>query len=368
MSQDIYYQLRKRIDEYALGFPATQSGVEIKILQHLFSEAEADLYLHLSRSLEPMTVIAKRAGRSEAETAAMLEAMTAKGVTFPKILGEKKFYAAAPFMHGFFENNAWMQEDRVLAELMEAYLTKGFVPKGKALRTIPVQASVKEAKSVMPFDDVVKILQSKERIGVMPCPCNKHMQALDRACGRPTEVCIGFDFYAEYCIEGLGVGRWIDRQEAMAILKRADAAGLVHQIGGNSENTECLCNCCPDCCGSLRLIKQMPAPSKVAGSNFFAQLSREDCTSCETCIERCPMGALAMTDEGLSLNSLRCIGCGLCGTGCPAGAIALVQKDAAKPNTLPPPEKAIFMKPSLDFEADIRQWIDHSCLLQAISK
>ncbi len=357
MEENIYKKLRERIDGYALGFPSTESGVEIKILQRLFTQEEAALYMCLSTSLEPVPVIAGRAGRSEAETAAMLSAMTAKGVTFPKIVGEKKFYAAAPFMHGFFENNAWMQKDRELADLMEKYLTGGFRARGKALKTIPVNASVKEGKSVMPFDDVVKILESKERIGLMPCPCNMHLQRLDSGCTRPTEVCIGFDFYAEYCIEGLGIGRWIDRQEALAVLEKADEAGLVHQIGGNSENTECLCNCCPDCCGSLRMIKLMPAPARLTGSNFRAQLSSEACTGCETCIERCPMDALTMTDDGLHFERARCIGCGLCATGCPAGAISLVQKDADKVRTLPPPGKAIFMKSSRDFEADIEQWI-----------
>ena len=355
MQQDIYHTLRERIDEYALGFPATESGVELEILQRLFSVDEADLYLNMSRNLEPVSAIAERAGRSEDETAAMLAAMTAKGVTFPKVVGEKKFYAAAPFMHGFFENNAWMQEDRKLAELMEAYLTGEFRAKGTALRTIPVNASVKKGKSVMPFDDVAKIIASKERIGVMPCPCDRHMQTLDRGCGRPAEVCFGFDFYAEYCIDGLGVGRWIDRKEALAILEKADEAGLVHQIGGNSENIECLCNCCPDCCGSLRMIKQMPAPAKVTGSNFHAQISKDDCMNCEACIERCPMDALTMTDDGPALNNIRCIGCGLCVSGCPADAIMLVQKEKLK--TLPPPDKAIFMKPSRDFEADVKQWI-----------
>lgn len=356
MEENIYQRLRKRIDEYALGFPATESGVEIQLLQRLFTEKEAALYLCLNRSLEPVPVIAERAGLNEAETADMLEAMTKKGVTFPKIVDERKFYAAAPFMHGFFENNAWLQEDRQLAELMETYLTGGFRAKGKALRTIPVNASVKEGKSVMPFDDVVKVLESKERIGVMPCPCDKHMRMLGHECGRPAEVCLGFDFYAEYCIEGLGVGRWIDRQEALAILEKADQAGLVHQIGGNSESAECICNCCPDCCGSLRLIKKMPAPSRMTGSNFYARLSLEECTCCEACIDRCPMDALTMTDEGPSLDRMRCIGCGLCSTGCPAEAITLIQKDTEKLKTLPTPEKAIFMKPSRDFEADIEKW------------
>jgi hypothetical protein len=48
-------------------------------------------------------------------------------------------------------------------------------------------------------------------------------------------------------------------------------------------------------------------------------------------------------------------GCGR-STGCPDEAISLVQKKVDKLKTLPPPGKAIFMKPSRFFEADIRQW------------
>lgn len=357
MTQDIYQRLRERIDQYALGFPATPSGVEIKLLQHLFTEEEAKLYLHLSRRLEPVTAIAERAGRSASQTEAMLAAMTAKGTTFPKISDGRKFYAAAPFMHGFFENNAWMQEDRELAQLMEAYLTGGFKAKGKALRTVPVNASLKEPKTVMLFDDVVKIVKSKERIGVMPCPCAKHLRTMgNHHCERPDEVCLGFDFYAEYCIEGLGVGRWIDQEEALAILEKADRAGLVHQTGGTSLSTECLCNCCPDCCSSLRLIKQLPAPSRVAGTNYHACLDEDACVRCEACLERCPMDALTMTGDGVRVNGARCIGCGLCSTGCPYGAIVLTRKEEDRLTTPPPPEKYIFMKSSKDFEDDLKPW------------
>ena len=357
MPQDIYQKLRERIDEYALGFPTTPSGVEIKLLQRLFTEEEAELYLHLTRRLEPAEAAAGRTGCSVEKATEILEAITAKGATFPKFAGDKKLYAAAPFMHGIFENNAWLQEDRELAELMDAYLTGGFRAKGKALRTIPVNASIKEQKTVALFDDAVRIIESKERIGVAPCACNKHMQTLDKDCGRPNEVCIAFDFYAEYLVDGLGVGRWIDREEALAILQKADEAGLVHQTGGDNLSTEALCNCCPDCCTSLRTIRMFSSPAKIAGSNYHAQLSEDDCTQCGTCIDRCPMEALTMTDDGLSLDLKRCIGCGLCTTGCPVGSISLVQNDPEKLTGPTPPDKTIFMRPSREFEKDARQWM-----------
>ena len=42
MPSRIYYDLRKQLDEYSVGFPETESGVEMKILEKLFSEDEAE--------------------------------------------------------------------------------------------------------------------------------------------------------------------------------------------------------------------------------------------------------------------------------------------------------------------------------------
>ncbi|MBN1532766.1 MAG: 4Fe-4S binding protein [Spirochaetes bacterium] len=356
MGDDIYRDLQARIDSYSIGFPATKTGVEMRILEHIFSPDEAAFYLHLSRTLEPAEAIAERAGMTTGEAEARLVTMTGKGLTFPKRVGDLTLYAAAPFMHGFYEHNAVMREDRTLMGLFEEYFTGGFIPRGRALRTVPVHAGIEGGKSVQPFDDVLKILQGKDRIGVMPCACAKKMQTLERGCRKPLEVCIAFDFYAEYAIEGLGVGRWIDRDEARAVLELADREGLVHQTGGDARNVECICNCCVDCCSSLRLLKFFPVPSKIAGANYRAQQVPDACTSCGTCVARCPMGALTMEGDALRLNIDRCIGCGLCASACTAGAIVLVQKDQAELRRPPSPERYTFMKSSLDYEADVKRW------------
>ncbi|MFH1243360.1 MAG: hypothetical protein V1689_13505 [Pseudomonadota bacterium] len=41
MHKQIYRKLQKQLDQYSLGFPATESGVELKILERLFSEEDA---------------------------------------------------------------------------------------------------------------------------------------------------------------------------------------------------------------------------------------------------------------------------------------------------------------------------------------
>ncbi|MDF1591204.1 MAG: hypothetical protein P1P89_06790 [Desulfobacterales bacterium] len=41
MASDIYRQLQKQLDMYSLGFPATESGIELKILKKLFKKSDA---------------------------------------------------------------------------------------------------------------------------------------------------------------------------------------------------------------------------------------------------------------------------------------------------------------------------------------
>ncbi len=45
---DTYEQLRQRLDDLATGYPATESKIEIRLLERLFTEEEAELYLQLS--------------------------------------------------------------------------------------------------------------------------------------------------------------------------------------------------------------------------------------------------------------------------------------------------------------------------------
>ena len=45
---DVYRELQQHLDKFAVGFPATESGAEIRLLKHLFSPEEAKLATRLS--------------------------------------------------------------------------------------------------------------------------------------------------------------------------------------------------------------------------------------------------------------------------------------------------------------------------------
>ena len=45
---DVYRRLQKHLDELPIGFPATESGVELRILRTLFTPEEAEVALGLN--------------------------------------------------------------------------------------------------------------------------------------------------------------------------------------------------------------------------------------------------------------------------------------------------------------------------------
>jgi len=65
-------------------------------------------------------------------------------------------------------------------------------------------------------------------------------------------------------------------------------------------------------------------------------VDQDECSGCETCLERCQMEAIQMNaDELAEINLDRCIGCGLCVAACPEGAIQLTPKPEAMRRTPP---------------------------------
>ena len=103
MTKDIFRQLQQRLDQYSVGFPATESGIELKILEKLFSEEDAILFLALSPRVETPDAVAGRLDQPVETVAERLEEMSRRGLLFRLEKGGKPRYGAIPFVHGLFE-------------------------------------------------------------------------------------------------------------------------------------------------------------------------------------------------------------------------------------------------------------------------
>ena len=330
MSEEVYRKLQERLDTYSVGFPATASGVEIKILKVLFSLEDAEMFLEMTQKLETAERIAERTGRPLEQVADQLETMTDKGLLFRLKRGGATRYAAIPFVHGLFE---FQVKDLgvELAELMEQYHKEGFKQAfensgGMFLRTVPVQAVIEAGHHVAAYDDAVAMLKDKEPIVVTDCICRKQQQAVGEGCGKASEACFMFGSMGQYYIDK-GMGRQVDVEEAITLLKKAQDDGLVTQPA-TTQNPHGMCNCCGDCCGVLRSLRSYPKPAEMVYSNHFAAVDADLCTGCETCLERCQMDAISLNaDDVAEIDRDRCIGCGLCITTCPTEAMLLKAKE-----------------------------------------
>jgi len=327
---DIYAQLARHLDNLPTGFPATETGIELRILKRLFTAEEAEIALGLTMMLEPPAAIAKRLGKDETALAPMLETMSKKGLIIRSKKGEETLYMAAQFVIGIWEYHVNDLDEDLIRDFnaYAPYLMKDQIARRtQQLRVIPVSKSVTADMQVMAYDEAEKIIKSQSKILVAPCICRKEHSLVGDGCGRPIESCLVFGG-AAYFYEGNAIGRTITREEALEILHKGIEAGLVLQPG-NSQKPTNICLCCGCCCQILKNLKCMDKPARHVNSSYYAEVDEAACTGCGVCEDRCQMDAIAV--DGIARIDLdRCIGCGLCVPACDFNAVRLVEKEASE--------------------------------------
>jgi len=334
MSEKHYHKLRKFLDQFPLGFPDTASGVEIKILKRLFKEEEAKLAVLLGPVPEEVARIAERTGIEPEQLAEQLEIMSKKGLIFRLRRNDKVFYNAAPFMIGLYEYSV-EKVDEELAELFKEYYETAYQEEMGAsnvpgFKVIPIEKTIVEDIVLLPYHKIKEDIRAARKIAVADCICRKEARLTGDGCEGPLQTCLSFGVAAEYYIEN-GIGREILAEEAISIIKKADQAGLVH-AGANAKHLSNICNCCPCCCASLKgITKSGQARHKYMNALFEACIDSAECTSCEQCLERCPVGAISV-EVVAAVDNDKCLGCGLCAGACPTEAIRLyLREDRQEP-------------------------------------
>jgi NAD-dependent dihydropyrimidine dehydrogenase PreA subunit len=333
-----YKELRKHLDKQPVGYPATPSGVELRLLKEIFTTAEAKAALHLSYKLEPFEAIYNRAKDKKYERQEfkhLIESMEKKGCIFVKRKDRETYYALHPFVIGFFE----MQLKRLTPSLyldahkyaLQAYGMEYLTSHVPQLRVIPIDKSLTLTQNVATYDQIKEIVdRTKDRITAQDCICKVGKDLIGDPCKVTDrrEVCMGFrDFADTYARHGWG--RTISKKEAMDILEQNEKDGLVLMTASMQE-PQFLCSCCDCCCGIIETIKIMPRPVDFAASNFYAELNPDLCNGCQTCVKRCQMEAIQFNEKAqkaIGINDKRCIGCGLCVSTCKTGSIKLKKKD-----------------------------------------
>ena len=336
--KDVYKDLAKKLDGLPQGYPATESGVELKILQKIYSPEEAEMALKIRPLPETAEAIAQRLGKPVPEMESILDDMVGKGQIGSFKHQGRQMYMFFPFVIGVYEFQL-DRMDKELTELFEEYapvLLKefgGYAP--AAARVVPISRDVGADLLVHRHEDIRRMLEEAKSFRLMDCICRKEQELEGHPCKYPVEVCLSFS-NEEEAFEKDPRGRVVSREEAFAVLDKAEEEGLVHCTYNVQDGQAFVCNCCPCCCGILRGVKEYNAPYILAKSNFVALIDQDECVQCGVCAdERCPMEAIVEEDGDYKVLPKRCIGCGACVSTCPSDAIQLIRRPDSEQDTPP---------------------------------
>ncbi len=331
MSDDLVYRrLAEALDRLPNGFPRTPSNAEIPLLRELFSPEEAILAAQLDESAKTAESIAPSAGVSPEEAEERLLKMAKHGLVWIEQRKPRLRFRLAPFIVGIYE--AQMKRmDPPLARLVDAYMedggAAGIMGAEPAIhRVLPAQASIKP-EWILPYDDVRALLETALSFRLFDCICRVQMGQIGHECDFPLRMCLVY-----YTKSRAASPDDVDRDEALAILNKAEEIGLVHSVCNVRtgallpDGVGYVCNCCGCCCMVLRGITKWGVANSVAHAAYYAEIDSEACTNCGICVDRCQVDAISEGDYGTAVLEGRCIGCGLCVTGCPAGAARLLRK------------------------------------------
>jgi electron transport complex protein RnfB len=335
----IYKQLALVLDRIPEGFPATENGVELKILEKLFTTEEAELACHLT--LEPgiAKTVAQRIGWDEHRTFTLLKGMTKKGLIEAERGEGGLAFKLMPFVVGFYEHqNARIDEE--FAHLFETYYKEAFERmmtfRPSVHRVIPVETAIPLNVEVMPYERASVYIKDAQSWGVLPCICRVQKRLIGEACGHREENCIVIS-QKPHAYDRTDAIRAITMEEALQILADSAEEGLVHSTNNVQKGVTYICNCCTCACGILRGLAEFGHLNAVGRSDFFAEIDGELCSACGACIDRCQFEALKIDEnDGICrVDPVHCFGCGVCISSCPTGALTLKQKQA--PELEPPP-------------------------------
>lgn len=337
MTKNPYKLLAERLDALPNGFPPTADGAELRLLAKLFTPEEAALAAQLRLTKETPAQLAERLGVDKKPLWQQLKAMTRKGLIAAGPAEEGGFgFGLLPFVVGIYE----MQAERIdaeLAQLFEVYYKQAF---GDTLRmqpqvhrVIPVQQSVRTNLAVEPYESAADIIAKAQAWGVTDCICRQQQALIGEPCGHPLDVCMILSDRPG-AFDGATAIHALTQEEALATLRRAAEAGLVHSVSNSREGLQYICNCCTCACGILRGMAELGIANVVARSSFVNQVDESLCIGCGACVAACPFGALSVGDVA-TVDTVRCVGCGVCTLACPQNALSLIRRPDAE--ILPPP-------------------------------
>jgi len=323
-------------------FNVPEADELVPLVKARYTPEEAELLTGMPFSTKTLAELAEMKQMDPAELGPKLDALAGKGLVYRSAKSDHVRYRLNDALFVYLRSAFWAgrsdEDSKAIAPLANRYYYNGFFEQYddshyKGLRTVPVDETVEDTRQILPYDDVVKIVNDQDYWSVSHCAC-RHRKNIDPdspGCTYPTETCLHFGSLGRYIVEN-GMGREITREETIEILGRCADDGLVHGASNWEEHVDTICNCCKCCCLFLEAFHKLGHSGSLSPSNYRARIDVENCKGCGLCVKRCPMEAVHLEESPQANNKTGkvavldreiCIGCGVCAHKCPAEAIVL---------------------------------------------
>ncbi len=306
--RDLILKLGQKITD-RIGVKVTVNDPEYWGLAGVVTDEMAEVALSMKVRV-PMRPeqIAKKCKKSVARTEELLKEMSVIGLIEYNWENEDlhKQYILPMFVPGCAEfmvmNAKQVEEHPELADFFENMsrlpLEKvtPMVPPGGAgigMHVIPVEKAIPAKQESVSVEHISYWLNKyKDKYAVGACSCRRQQRVRGEGTGDiEGDLCIGVGDMADYLVE-TGKGRYIEIDEVMEILQRAEDNGYVHQITNidGEEKIFAICNCAVGVCNGLRTSQLFNTPN-MSRSAYRASVDPAKCVACGRCVEFCPSGA-----------------------------------------------------------------------------
>lgn len=305
--RELILKLGQKITD-RIGVKVTENDPEYWGLASVVTDEMAEVALAMKVRV-PATAaeVAKKCKKSVERTEELLEEMSVIGVIEYNWENEDhhKQYVLPMFVPGCAEfmvmNKEQVEEHTEIADFFEQMArlplekVTPMVPLGGAgigMHVIPVEKAIPANQQSASVEHISHWLNKYDKYSVGACSCRRQQRIRGEGTGDlEDDLCIGVGDMADYCVE-TGKGRYIDYDEVMEILQRAEDNGYVHQITNidGEDKIFAICNCAVGVCNALRTSQLFNTPN-MSRSAYRASVEPEKCVACGRCVEYCPAGA-----------------------------------------------------------------------------
>jgi hypothetical protein len=215
---------REFIDWFKQAWPLPEAEVLVPLIQARFTPEEARFFTGFPLGLTRLEDLARMKEVDPAELGLRLDALAEKSVVYRRVGDDFVSYKLNDAFFTFLRSSFWAggtdETKKALAPLTNQYFVNGFFDVWadahlQGLRTLPIEETIADKRQIMPYEDVVEVMESLDYFAVSFCPCKvrKNLDPDSPDCEHPDEVCLHFDDLGRYTVEN-GMGREISSATA----------------------------------------------------------------------------------------------------------------------------------------------------------